>query len=126
MLQNIVENNKNRNPNNNKGVQNNPKIPQKASAKNTSEPHDKRDLPVNNVTNVDKPVSESVIKKQQTSTVNIRRNVPPFLLTFKILNRNVHNCMVDSGASSNVMPWSVCQNNNAKVQPSSLIELVLK
>jgi hypothetical protein len=27
MLQNIVENNKNSNPNNNKGVQNSPKIP---------------------------------------------------------------------------------------------------
>jgi hypothetical protein len=28
--------------------------------------------------------------------------------------------MVDSGVSSNVMPWSVCQNINAEVQPSSL------
>jgi len=27
--------------------------------------------------------------------------------------------MVDSGASSNVMPWSVCQKINAKVQSSS-------
>jgi hypothetical protein len=56
MLQNIAENNKNSNPDNNKGVQNSPKIPQKASAKTTSEPHDKRDLPVNSVKNVDKPV----------------------------------------------------------------------
>jgi hypothetical protein len=116
MLQNIAENN----PNSNKGVQNNPKIPQKASAKTTSEPHDKRDLPVNNVTNVDKPVSEAASKKQQPSTVNTRRNVPPFLLTFEIFNRNVHNCMVDSGVSYNVMPWSVCQKINAEVQPSIL------
>jgi hypothetical protein len=120
MLQNIAENSKNNNPNSNKGVQNNPKIPQKASAKTTSEPHDKRDLPVNNVTNVDKLVSEAGSKKQQTSTVNTRRNVPPFLLTFEIFNRNVHNCMVDSGASSNVMPWSVCQKINDEVQPSTL------
>jgi hypothetical protein len=28
--------------------------------------------------------------------------------------------MVDSGASSNVMPWSVCQKINAKVEPSTL------
>jgi hypothetical protein len=28
--------------------------------------------------------------------------------------------MVDSRASSNVMPWSVCQKINAKVQPSTL------
>ena len=26
----------------------------------------------------------------------------PFLLTFEIFNHNVHNCLVDSGASSNV------------------------
>ena len=34
--------------------------------------------------------------------------IPPFLLTFEIFNNNVHNCMVDFGASSNVMPYSVC------------------
>jgi hypothetical protein len=28
--------------------------------------------------------------------------------------------MVDSGASSNLMPWSVCQKINAEVEPSSL------
>jgi hypothetical protein len=28
--------------------------------------------------------------------------------------------MVDSGASSNVMPWSVCQKINAEVEPSTL------
>jgi hypothetical protein len=84
------------------------------------ESSDKRDLTVKSVTNVDKLVSGAATKKQQTSVVNTRRNVPPFLLTFEIFNRNVHNCMVDSGASSNVMPWSVCQKINAEVQPSSL------
>jgi hypothetical protein len=116
MLQNIAKNNLN----SNKGVQNIPKIPQKASTKNTSEPHDKRDLPVNNVTSVDKSVSEATIKKQQTFVVSTHRNVPPFLLTFEIFNRNVHNCMVDSSASSNIIPWSICQKINAEVQPSSL------
>ena len=33
---------------------------------------------------------------------------PPFLLTFEVFNRNLHNCLVDSGASSNVMPLVVC------------------
>jgi hypothetical protein len=28
--------------------------------------------------------------------------------------------MVDSGASSNVMPWSVCQKINTEVEPSTL------
>jgi hypothetical protein len=86
----------------------------------TSEPQDKRGFPVNSVTNVDKLVSGAAIKKQQTSIVNTRRNVPPFLLTFEIFNRNVHNCMVDSSASSNIMPWSICKKNNAEFQPSNL------
>jgi hypothetical protein len=120
MLQNIAENSKNNNPNNNKVAENSPKTPQNVSAKMTSKPSDKRDLAVKSVTNVDKLVSGAAIKKQQTSIVNTRRNIPPFLLTFEIFNRNVHNCMVDSCASSNVMPWYVCQKINAKVQPSIL------
>jgi hypothetical protein len=59
-------------------------------------------------------------KTQQNSIVNTRKNVPPFLLNFKIFNRNVHNCMVYSGASSNVMTLSVFQKINAEVQLSSL------
>ena len=37
---------------------------------------------------------------------------PPFLLKFEIFNHNVHNCLVDSGASINVMPISVCKKIN--------------
>jgi hypothetical protein len=59
-------------------------------------------------------------KNQQNSVVNTRKNVPPFLLNFEIFNKNVHNCMVDLGASSNVMPLSICQKINAEVQASSL------
>ena len=43
-----------------------------------------------------------------------RSQTPPFLLTFKIINRNVDNCLVDSGASSNVMPYLVCKRLNAQ------------
>ena len=43
-----------------------------------------------------------------------RSQTPPFLLTFEIFNRNVHNCLSDSGASSNVIPYSVCKNINAQ------------
>ena len=32
---------------------------------------------------------------------------PTFLLTFEIFNYNVHNCLVDSGASVNAMPLSI-------------------
>jgi len=43
-----------------------------------------------------------------------RSQTPPFLLTFEIFNRNVHNYLVDSGASSNVMPYSLCKKLNAQ------------
>ena len=36
----------------------------------------------------------------------------PFLLSFEIFNHNVHNCLVDSGAFSNVMPLSICKKIN--------------
>jgi hypothetical protein len=41
-----------------------------------------------------------------------RSQIPPFLLTYEIFNFNVHNCLVDSGASSNIMPYSICQRIN--------------
>ena len=44
-----------------------------------------------------------------------RSQNPPFFLTFETFNRNVHNCLVDSRASSNVMPYSVYKKLN--VQP---------
>ena len=43
-----------------------------------------------------------------------RSRTPQFLSTFEIFNRNVHNCLVDSGPSSNVMPYSVCKKINVE------------
>ena len=43
-------------------------------------------------------------------------HTPPFLHTYEILNRNVHNCLVDSGASSNIMPRTVCTKLNITPQ----------
>ena len=40
--------------------------------------------------------------------------MPPFLLSFEIFSFNVHNCLVDSGASTNVMPLSVCKKLNIR------------
>jgi hypothetical protein len=34
--------------------------------------------------------------------------VPPFLLTFEVLNINLHNRLVDSGVSSNVISLAIC------------------
>ena len=44
---------------------------------------------------------------------------PPFLLTFEIFNHNVHNFLLDSGASVNVMPISVCKRINGHPKPST-------
>jgi hypothetical protein len=38
----------------------------------------------------------------------------PFLMTFDIFNQYVHNCLVDSGVSSNVIPYLVCKKLNEK------------
>ena len=43
-----------------------------------------------------------------------RSQTPPFLLTFEVFNINVHNFLVESGASSNVMPYSACKKLNAQ------------
>ena len=40
-------------------------------------------------------------------------------MTFEIFNLNVHNHLVDSRASSNVMPLSVCKKINGQPTPSA-------
>lgn len=37
-----------------------------------------------------------------------------FLLTFEIFNSNVNDCLVDSGASVNIIPLSVAKKINTK------------
>ena len=44
---------------------------------------------------------------------------PTFLLTFEIFNYNVHNCLVDSRASVNVMSWPVYKKINGQPKPST-------
>ena len=44
---------------------------------------------------------------------------PPFLLTFEIFNHNVHNFLVDSEASVNVVPISACKKINGQPKPST-------
>jgi hypothetical protein len=39
--------------------------------------------------------------------------IPPFLLKFEVFNINLHNCLVDLGASYNVMSLSICKKLNA-------------
>ena len=44
---------------------------------------------------------------------------PPFLLTFDIFNYNVHNCLLESGESINVMPLSISKRINGQPKPST-------
>ena len=62
--------------------------------------------------------ASSIGKKSDSST-------PPFLLTFEICNHKVHNCMIDSGALKNVMPYSVCKKLNVVPVPcdTSIVQL---
>jgi len=47
---------------------------------------------------------------------NTRGSNPPFLLTFNIFNYNVHNYLIDYGASTNIMHRSVYKNLNTQPQ----------
>ena len=47
-----------------------------------------------------------------------RSHTPPFLLTYEVFNKKLHNCLVDSGASSNILPKSICAKLNVQPQKS--------
>eukprot|EP00253_Pinus_taeda_P031155 PITA_31155 len=53
-----------------------------------------------------------------------RSHTPPFLLTYEICDKNVHNCLVDLGASSNILPKSICTKLN--VQPQKSVVRIVK
>ena len=54
-----------------------------------------------------------------------RSHTAHFILTFDIFNQNVHNCLVDIGVSSNVIPCSVCKKLNVepKMCKTKIIQL---
>jgi len=49
-----------------------------------------------------------------------RSHTPPFLLTYEIFNKNMHNCLVDFGASTNILPRSICAKLNVQPQKSAV------
>ena len=69
-------------------------------------------LPTNNQPEEEEIDEASVGGKSKYKT-------PPFLLNFEIFNHNVHNFLVDSGESVNVMPLSVCKRINGQPKPST-------
>ena len=63
---------------------------------------------------MDKPPGHSLFDSSNVILIGDKYNshTPPFLLTFEIFNKNVHNYLVDSGASSNIMSYLVCLKLN--------------
>jgi ribonuclease HI len=60
--------------------------------------------------------TDLVIKPTVNTCSEDRKEKPfvlPFLLTFEVFNKSLHNCLVDLGASFNVMPLSICKKLNA-------------
>ena len=51
--------------------------------------------------------------------------VPPFLLSIRIYGKNLHNCLIDLGASCNVMPLSIAQKLGVTPQPSNRVLIQL-
>ena len=70
-------------------------------------------LPVSNQPREEEEIGETSVEGKSKS------KHPPFLLTFEIFNHNVHNCLVDSGESVNVMPILVCKKINGQPKPST-------
>jgi hypothetical protein len=56
--------------------------------------------------------SIDLVSKPTVNTCSGERRENPFFpnfpLTFEVFNMNLHNCLVDCGASSNVMPLAIC------------------
>jgi len=67
-----------------------------------------------------KPPNDSSNKVDSTNAILIgdrfNSHTPPFLLTYKIFNENVHNCLIDSGTSSKIMQKLVCMKLNVSPQ----------
>ena len=53
-----------------------------------------------------------------------RSHTPPFLLTYEVFNKKLHNCLVDSGASSNILPKSICAKLN--IQPKKFVVCIVQ
>lgn len=69
-----------------------------------------------------KPPNDSLNKVDSIDVILIgdrsNSHTPPFLLTYEIFNKNLHNCLIDLGASSNIIPRSICMKLNVSPQKS--------
>ena len=75
------------------------------------------DTPITRTDQSEVPSSTNLTNKPSVNSFSLDKRgnpfVPPFLLKFEVFNINLHNFLVDSGASSNVMPLLICKKLNA-------------
>ena len=64
------------------------------------------------------PTTNQPVEEKSELIKTMKTSAPPFLVTLEILNHNVHNCLVDSGSSTNVMPLIVCKKLNGQIKPT--------
>ena len=64
------------------------------------------------------PTTNQPVEDKTEFIKTMKTSAPPFLVTLEILNHNVHNCLVDSGSSMNVMPLIVCKKLNGQIKPT--------
>ena len=63
------------------------------------------------------PIKNQPVEEDFESIGEGKDRTPPFLLTLEILNHKVHNCLVNSGSSVNVMSLTVCKKINGQPKP---------
>lgn len=78
-------------------------------------------LPKSEIASVESTVKNDEVSKESVKNeenLQVHRDKPalnyqdepaPFLLSVRIFGKLLHNCLVDSGASSNVMPKAICK-----------------
>ena len=86
---------------------------------NTKVPHNVNIVP-------QKTVSQQVNVAEVIPTIfKDKVEITPFLLSIKIYGKNLHNCLIDLGASCNVIPLSIVQRLGVNPQPSNRVVIQL-
>lgn len=66
----------------------------------------------------DTTVAQIQMTLEEAKTHTPRRAIPPFLITVRVAGKKLHNCMMDSSAGANIMPWEVCKALNLPITES--------
>lgn len=82
--------------------------------------------PYNANTTSQKTVLQQIIVADAMPTMfKDKIEVPPFFLSIRIYGKNLHNYLIDLGASCNIMPLSIAQKLGITPQPSNRVVIQL-